>query len=257
MVMYQARSPRTQYFPGRYKFTAPKYGTTPRTIIASTARRRPGYRLPRNYRTGGFIGNELKFYDSYRASISVAGTVAGSEVDPATELCLNSMVQDDSENERQGRMCYFTSLEIRGWVLFAATAGGSAPSVPGYVRILVVKDTQTNKAQFNAEDVLAEPDATVGSEALRNLEHLQRFRILKDFTVKQSIYSGVGTAADSDWTGQQVPWKCNLKLKLKTLYTGTAGTVANILDNSIHVMAIHQGSTSPTMAYQARVRFYT
>ncbi len=216
------------------------------------------YNLFTNRRNGGFIGKELKFSDNELFGFALPQTVSSSEADPATINCLNAVAQGESEKQRNGRMCYFTSLEIKGYVLFQAVAGGSAPTVPGYARILIIKDKQTNGSRFNAEDVLQEPvSSTLGAEAHRNLQYLQRFTILKDFVVHQTIYSGVGTAADSDWCAQQKPWRCNIKLNMKTLFTGTAGTVANIVDNSLHVMAIYQGSTVPTMGYVSRVRFYT
>lgn len=212
----------------------------------------------KNSRSGGYIGKEHKFLDTEVDSVSLVQTVAGAETDPSTINCLNAMAQGDGESQRGGRMCYFTSLQIRGWVLFQASASATSPSVPGYVRILIVRDKQSNGATYNSEDVLQAPSSSnVASEALRNLQYLQRFTVLKDITVKQSIYSGVGTATDSDWCAQQVPWKCNIKLNMKTLFTGTTGTIANIVDNSLHVMAIYQGSTVPTMGYFARVRYYT
>lgn len=226
-------------------------------LVGKPYKRRKQYRLPRNTRTGGYIGKELKFYDDELTTRAVVATVAGSEQDPPTTLCCNSPVQGDGESERIGRMCYFTSLELRGWVLFSAAAGVAAPLVPGYVRILVVKDRQSNGAQFNAEDVLLAPDGNNSTEAMRNLEFLQRFVILKDIIVHQTIYGGVGTAADADYNAQQVPWRCNVKLNMKTLYTGTTGTISNVIDNSIHIMAMYQGSTTPTMGYVSRVRFYT
>lgn len=209
-----------------------------------------------NVRIGGFLGIEKKFVD-YEYDAAVVQTVASSEADPATALCLNVTAQGDGPSEHDGRSQRALSVEIKGQVTWSAT-DAATPSEPGYVRILVVHDRQTNGAQFNAEDVLDDPtDADLDTLAMRNVEFEKRFRILKDIIVKKpnnGSFVWDGTSAPSE--AAYAPFKIFCKLNgMVTNYTSTTAAIANIKDNSIHVMAIGEGGAA-VLRYISRVRFY-
>jgi len=210
----------------------------------------------RNLRIGGFLGIEKKFVD-YEYDAAVVQTVASSESDPATALSLNCTAQGDGPNQHDGRKQTTTSVELRGNVVWSAT-DAATPVEPGFVRILIVHDRQTNGAQFNAEDVLDDPtDADLETCALRNVEFEKRFRILKDFIVKKPATTFVwdGTSAPSE--AAYAPFHCFIPLKggLVTNYTSTTADIANIKDNSIHVIAIGEGGGA-ILRYVSRCRFY-
>lgn len=200
---------------------------------------------------------EHHYLDLEVTTTSIGQVVTGSELDPGVD-CLNAPVQGTGNSNRHGQECYFTHLSIHGHVLFEAKADGSSPSVPGYVRILVILDKQTNATTFNAEDVLIEPsNSSLGAEAMHDPENEARFDILYDGIVEQKIYSGAGSSSSSDWSAQQRPFRIDMPLALTTTYSGSLGTVANVIDNSLHVMAIYQGSTQASVGYISRVRYFS
>lgn len=213
------------------------------------------YTARQNRRTGGYIGLEKKFVD-YEYDAAVVQTVASAEADPATALCLNVTAQGDGPSEHDGRKQTTTSVEIRGNVVWSAT-DAATPVEPGFVRILVIQDRQTNGAQFNSEDVLDDPaDADLETCALRNVEFEKRFRILKDFVVKkpQTTFVWDGTSAPSE--ASYAPFHCYIPLKgMVSNYTSTTAAIANIKDNSIHVMAIGEGGAA-ILRYVSRCRFF-
>lgn len=202
---------------------------------------------------------ERKFKDDKYES-TIAQTIGGSEADPndqsPAQKCLNGISQGDGEQNRDGRAYTILSIHIRGYVLFGAQI---AATTADHVRLLLILDTQTNGAQFNAEDVLdnASGDNDLQTVAFRNLEYTQRFRVLQDFTIRKPVQAqSAGGNNTINSTAATKPFVCNYKFKkgLKVLSTGTAGTVANIVDNSLHMIAISVNNTN-TLRYISRVRF--
>lgn len=203
------------------------------------------------------LGVEKKFID-YEYDAVIVETVAGSEADPATALSLTATAQGDGESNRDGRQVRLLSCHLRGEVQFDPL-DQATPGLAQCVRILVVLDKQTNGAQFNAEDVLADPaNADLDVHAFRNLQYTQRFRVLKDFTVRQPAFTAVWDSDSTLKAGAQVPFKCNIDLgNMPVTYTGTSAAIASIADNSIHVLAIASTTStgSATLKYISRVRF--
>lgn len=216
------------------------------------------YKRTHTMRSSPHVLNELKYIDYEVAGTSIQQTVASSVIDPGTFDCLGATAQADTATGRIGRQCLFKSLHIRGWCLFEASAGVAAPLIPSFVRLLVVQDTQTNGAQLDPTDVLDDPASTaLDSLAFQKLENQGRFKILRDFRINQKIYGGVGSDSAADYNAQQVPWECKIPLKMRVNYTNISAVVGSISDNSIHVIAIREGSTGATLGYIARMRFYT
>lgn len=229
---------------------------------------RPAYRKPTvsmqvkhallNQRTAGYLGVEKKFIDTERDA-AIVPTVAGSEADPTAALCLNAIEQGDGPSQREGRKATIQSVELRGSVTFN-TGTTAAALENGCVRVLLVRDKQTNAAQLNAEDVLLDPAAaSLDAWALRNLESGSRFEILADRVLVAQPKSVGQTAAGTYASGNViVPFHFYKKLNFVTNYSATANppTVAQIVDHSLHVIMI---SSSPnidaTGRYFARVRF--
>ena len=210
-----------------------------------------------NNRIGGFLGIEKKFID-YEYDAAVVETVAGAEADPATALSLSALAQGDGESNRDGRQVRLLSVHMKGEVQFDPL-DQATPGQAQCVRLLVVLDKQTNGAQLNAEDVLLDPTNTdLDVHAFRNLQYTQRFRVLKDFVVRQPTPSAVWDGTSTLKGGVQVPFKVNIELgNMPVTYTGTTAAIASIADNSIHVIAIASTTAtgSATLKYISRLRF--
>jgi len=208
----------------------------------------------RNVRTAGFLGIEKKFYDSELAGTAIAVGTAGSEVDPAGNLkCLNAITQGDGESSRDGRKCMLKSVQVRGNIYVTGLADQADAASGLVVRVLMVHDKQTNGAQLNAEDVLKDAGADIND--MINMQYSRRFRILYDRTFS---LRPVSTMTDGAATGsiayEQMPFKIFKSLNMPVNYTGTTEDIANITDNSLHMIAI-AGGAGANITYTARVRF--
>lgn len=223
-------------------------GTPARRALFSTSGNYGKIILP-NVRSGGFLGYEKKFIDQGLASAIVANSVAGSEVDPGTTNCLNAVAQGDGPTNRDGRKYHVLSIHIRGFINFVDQ---TAPYTADHVRILLVLDKQTNAAQLNAEDVLV--SSTPATTAFRNLEFSERFRVLRDMTLKKPDV-GSGTLTNT-WRATK-PFKMNVNFKqpLPVTCSGTTGNVTAINDHSLHLIAISFNGSSNELNYQSRCRF--
>ncbi len=202
-------------------------------------------------RTGGYLGLERKFVD-YTYSAAVSTTITGSEADPATVLCLNASATGNTEKTRDGRVQTNKSCHIRGRIELDVTAAATL-SAGRSVRIIVLLDTQTNVAQFDAEKVLSD-DSTLKVHAFRELAYTHRFKILKDVTFNLNPTAAAGDGAADDTALIVKNFKWNFPLNFKTQYDGTTAVIGSVTDNSVHVMAIASGSAT-TLKYESRVRF--
>lgn len=218
----------------------------------SERKRRRRYTNPR---TGGYLGIEKKYVD-YEYNAAIVGSVAGAEADPSTYLALNAIQQGDGQSNRDGFQVDLLSLHLQGHVLFSGVSSASPITTP-MARILVVLDQQTNGAQLNAEDVLSDPgDANLDVNAFRNLQYTTRFRTLKDIFLARESVAAVWDGANVLSNGSIVPWECHIDLKgMTTRYNNTTASVANIVDNSLHVICICTNGSTAQLRYQSRVRF--
>ncbi len=222
------------------------------------ARHRPRFR---NARTGGFLGQELKFYDTSLAGSAITAPTGatGGEHDPSATILLNTVVQGDGEQQRDGRKIVMKSLYVNGNVVMVPQANQTATDAASVIYIAVVLDTQTNGATIASEDVFTNvsADALLAPMMMRNLQQSSRFRILgsKRFTMQNPNLSWDGTNLEQQ--GLNRPWSFFINLKnMSVLYKGTTETVANIVDNSLHIVAFTNSTAlTPLLYYNSRLRF--
>lgn len=214
-----------------------------------------------NPRTGGFLGIEKKFMDTFLATTQIAGPsdCTGGELDPATMNCLNGVAQGDGESQRDGKNYMIKSLHFLGRVVTNSQTNKTAGWIPASVFIAIVLDTQTNGAQLNSEDVYTNPAASIAnnSSLQRNLQYSSRFRVLKTFKLdfNQRTLSWDGTNMESNGQSQSI--ECHLdNLNIKVQTNGTAATCAVITDNSLHVVGFCTNITETVnLTYTSRIRF--
>lgn len=219
-------------------------------------------RMVANAATMGFMGIEKKFLDMARSETTVgaAGGLTGGEYDPSSGCtgCLSCPAQGDTEQSRDGKRIVIDSLILKGYVRTAAETS-QAPADQLKIFVSVILDTQTNGAQLNSEDVFKNLLGTVGGAVCptKNLLFGSRFRILKSQVYDLNPPGIAGTVAtlaangvrrDFDW---YIPFKGGLPVNLNA---GTTADVANVIDNSIHVVAFATTADN-VIAYNARVRF--
>lgn len=104
---------------------------------------------------------------------------------------------------------------------------------------------------------LADPsDADLDVWALTNLEYEKRFVIWRDFHINMPT---TGAVWDGDSTlngGAIIPFRIFANLRMMACsFTDTSGVVANIMDNSFHILAIGTNGITATLRYVSRLRF--
>ena len=210
-------------------------------------------------RTGGFTGIELKFYDTSLVGNAIAEPTdaSGAEVDPSATIALNTVTQGDGESQRDGRRMSMASIHIKGRVTQAALINQAQGIVPGNWMVALVLDKQTNGAQLNSEDVFTNPaaSANLAIRPFRNLQFQDRFRVLAIRTGQFKDPSMTHDGTNIEVGGMGVNFEMNVALKgMKTTFTGTTETIANITDNSLHMIA-YQGGAALLLNYNSRLRF--
>lgn len=206
-----------------------------------------------NLRTGGFVGIETKYVDQTKAETSFVASNAGGELDPATNNCLNAVAQGTTQNQRDGQSYHIKSVNVRGSIYRKSTADATAAWNYTTGWIALVLDTQSNGAQLNSEDVYT--SVGLPSQSFRNLQYAPRFRVLKyfEFNFDSPNMSFDGTNIERG--GQVVPFNFYVKnLNIPVRCTDTGATVADIQDNSLHIIGA-ASDTSPYISYESRVRF--
>ncbi len=206
------------------------------------------------------MGIEIKFYDQklINAAISAPSDSSAGEQDPSATILLNTVVQGDGESNRDGRKITMRSILVEGVVTTAVQNTQSAADTQATIFIALVLDTQTNGATLSSEDVFTNPGANAVTAAgpFRNLQQTKRFKILatRRFTLKMPEMSGDPTSVIIAGLAQR--FKIFKTLNKQVNYTGTTETVANIADNSLHIIAYASNTNlSPLISYASRLRF--
>lgn len=244
----------------RTQYTQPRYGITKARRMASraaavAAARRRGKGRPRvraNLRTAGFMGIERKFVDTTYTN-TVSGAWAGGEADPAANtLC--APTQGDGESNRDGRRIVIKQIVLTGSVQRLRAADQADVREASVVHVALVQDTQTNGTQLSAEHVYV--DANNVEYTPRNLQYSQRFRVLWS---RRFVLYDTCAFTDAANTGSVVGvsrlFHKVLSVNIPVNFIGNAGSVADIADNSLHVIACGSEGAIDSLKYQCRVRF--
>lgn len=248
---------------GRDYFEVAGPKTKRRMIVKSRRKRKNLWYRRRNLRTAGFLSIERKFYDTALAStaITAPGDCTGGEMDPSATSMISTPAVGDGEQNRDGKqiVCLYVEIVGKVGVIGQEAVVGVVPNQS--IFLAVVLDKQTNGAQLNSEDVFKNTGniSLLATCPQRNLLFGKRFRILKQkvFHINQpslaqlaaNDFSNNGTERNFRWF---IPLK-NLKINFNA---GTTASVANVLDNSIHVIAYTNSTTgAPFLTYNARLRF--
>lgn len=250
-----------------------------RSVRAPVASRRR-LRAIANLRTGGQLGIETKYLDTYLAPSVVSNTpsgtgskgipsdstmpvtvvpITGSPV--ASVYWLNCPPVGSDADSRDGRVITNRSIEISGEVYQNTVPYGS-----GIVNICIalVLDTQANAATPAASGPLVyyNPSGAVSglSLPLRDMTQGSRFRVLSSqrFNLNPSDIRIVSDTVGGYSTQALVvrPFKIYKKLGFKTHFTAasTAPAVGNIVDNGLFLLA-WSDSTTAYIHFNARLRF--
>jgi len=223
-----------------------------------------GRRRMLNQRTGGLLGVEVKFYDTYKAETLVPSTTtwASAEFNPAAAVSsLNAIAQGDGPTNRDGNKIVVKSLFLQGLIRRAAAEDIVSPQTDCQVFLAIVLDTQTNGVELNSEDVysLAEANAYQIASPIRNMSNSTRFKVLATRVVNMDLGSYVSAVAGTAWgnVGKsqrfQIALK-NLNLKVNFKTAVTTADVAGISDNGLFLIA-NSTYSAAYASYTCRLRF--
>lgn len=230
-------------------------GTSRETVRKGSVSRRKPKRSTYSIKQLGYLGIEAKVHDTEYDKITVSTTVAGSEADPDNVLCLTSPAEGVGDVQRNGRQITVKRLEMNCHI---SKHGQSDVGWPAFMRVVVVQDKQTNQAQFNAEDVfLAPTDADLHALAMTNPSTALRFKILHDHLYDLNPQSAGGNGSSNDSAAQLKTFRINIPMNMVVNFATPLGEISDVVDNSIHVLAIRglAGSDQCCFGYVARATF--
>jgi hypothetical protein len=210
---------------------------------------------------GAMVTTERKYFDTFlsNASITNAATWAGSELDPAAQSTLFSPSEGSDIDNRVVRKNSVLAIKIRGWIKVPAQADQTALDTFGNVRLILYQDKQTNGVQSQGEQLMADPGAATVSlcaSTFQNLANFGRFRVLKDKIYRlpdpNSSYDGTNIEVG----GFTIPFKMNCRFRVPEVvrFNGTnGGTVADVIDNSWHLIGLSTSTVAANIDYSCRV----
>lgn len=215
----------------------------------------------RNTRVGGFLGIELKFYDTSTLlrSVLADGDLLGGEFDPVGINALNAIPQGDGESQRIGRVATIKSIHVFGHFRFPEITVSAA--VEPLIYIALVQDKQTNGAQLNSEDVFVNPSLSgvLGATPMKNLQNASRFTVLQQMQLvpKPIVAVSDGVVGGIAYNTQYLPFSMTKQCNQRVIYNGTTETVSNITDHSFHIIAFtsEDNVVALQLSYNCRIRF--
>lgn len=212
---------------------------------------------------GGNIVSESHYFDSERTLTSVAANDAswtGTEYDPNTTamLCLFAPVIGDDIFNRTGRKVFVKKINIVGQLTVVPGTVGSVGETPAHVRLIVYCDKQTNTSQSQGEDLIESGAASDAINMFQSTKNFGRFKVLKDqhYTIgRNPNMAGLTGAFVSN--GDSVSFHYSLPVNMWVNYNAAnGGTVADIVDNSFHLIANTNVSTQVVqIQYKVRTTF--
>lgn len=219
-----------------------------------------------NYRTGGFEGKELKYYDTGNGAYQL--WPANNHYVIALGNSVSTPPQGVGGQERIGRRFSTKSILVKVGVRMGASADNINPIKTLIVHAYIVLDKQCNKAILgNATDVFDRGDL---NPPFINMENTDRFKILKSMviTVDPTGYKPEQpsvTTPYAAWAGNPEAHKSMyVKTHINTLCEpgATLGGSASTMDNAVYVILWTNSTTAdianvnqPSYAVTVRTRF--
>lgn len=235
-------------------------------------RRKTGHAVRAGYTTvartrGVYSRGEMKYFDSLLTITAITSSTnwTGTEYDPnavpvAGINTLFAPTQGAGINQRIGKACKVHKIKIHGELQMPAQTNQVVADAANITRVALVQDMQTNSTQAQGEQVFTAPataTATLATEAFQNIDNFGRFKVLKDkfFTFNSPTLTFDGTNLEQSGMVKRFAWTIKFKKPVEVRFNATnGGTIADIVDNSFHIMANSSNSDlAPYIVYQCRV----
>jgi len=219
-----------------------------------------------NSRTAGLLGIDHKYFDTSfeRTQFPIFNGYPTN----GNLACVTTIGQGPASYQRRGRTCTLTSLSLKGMLDAPGNTSYTAPPANSLVYIAVVWDSQTNGAQALSQDVFTNINfnewgpAADGPRLMpvglqRNMLSEPRFHILAervlDLGVPPTTYGPSGFAYSPIFK----PFHIDVPLDIPISFTeGVDPDIANVIDNSLHIMAFALQGEGTYITWACRIRFY-
>lgn len=261
----------------RRKYAAQPRGRRPLKSFHMYQPGRVGYRSVARAR-GAAVTGEMKYFDCELQDTLLAAVtttwVAGALKDPgttinlgsaavATPACLFAPTVGAALNQRIGRKVKMLKVKINGTLQCDAQTAQTGVDNAPKIRVLLVQDMQTNAAAMTAAQLMRDAGgATTTISAFQNPDNFGRFKVLKDKTfVFQNPNMQTLSATNASFSQNALKRSFKLGYTFKNVvdvhFNATnGGTVADIVDHSLHVIAVADIITmAPSLAYYSRVSY--
>ncbi len=212
---------------------------------------------------GVYAQGEMKYFDTFKAVTAIPASAdwTATEFDPATINTIFDPTQGNSISQRIGQKCQLHKLKIKGTVDVPKQVDRTTPDNASVIRIILFQDMQTNSTQAQGEELMrTEGTAPKNINSFQNFNEFGRFRVWKDktFTMQNPNLSYDGTNMEQQGISKQFKMNLNFtKDPCVVRFNATnGGTVADIIDNSFHLLAIASDiDLGPTLQYVVRCGF--
>lgn len=243
-------------------------------MVAAKARQRRGYGSVARTR-GAAVQGETKYFDTelQPTAISAVTTtwVAGTLVDPTTTInlgdaaiatpgCLFAPKVSAALNGRIGRKVLIKKVKLTGVINVPTHSAQATGDAGTKIRAMLVLDQQTNASAMTSAQLLNDAgNALTTISSFQNPNNFGRFKVLKDKTFFLGDLAMTGAAAAIEQSGTVIPFKMSYVFKrgLRVDFNATnGGTVADIIDNSLHVVCgANNVQLIPSLSYYSRVSY--
>lgn len=243
-------------------------------MSAYQKRQKTIYKHAAKYSTAA-VPPEKKYKDLVSGPVKVHSStdMTGGEVNPATVKCISAMGHGDGSSEREGKHIKIQSVQVRGSIHWLSDNENLTPATLPPVMVAIVQDSQTNATQLRSQDVFTNPSGSIETNTVpfRNLNYGKRFKILKEFHFNPPTTAMGGRIGATDLMRQEgivrtfeFYQKCDIDVNFTG---GPGGLIGDVLDNSIHVIAMARQSIdvkptsapgtvfSPQITFQSRIRY--
>lgn len=215
---------------------------------------------------------ERKFFNSSVNNITISQdpTMTGSLIDPTTSLFAPQLGTDNES--REGRSVMVDEIHIKGVVVFSGAEDVINTPCGQQVFISLIQDKQTNAVVPAATGSGVYTNTTGTLLGLtsphRNPNNILKYKTLRTVLLNKPVITMTQTGANViSWPSTSMPFEFYHKFKtpVKVQFNAAnGGTIADIIDNSWHIIAVTGGDTLGTltsrmdcqMTYNARCRFF-
>jgi hypothetical protein len=190
---------------------------------------------------------ELKFITNSNQTFSTNFTNST----PVAPILLNGCARNTGDNARIGDRVYYKNMELNLQLIGNKNTGAAYNS---YVRVLVFVDRNPRGTATTISSLFGVTTPPVMSiYNYQSTDFRKRYRVLFDRLVKMVPASWNGT---TPFDSNQVI-RIKRKLGFQTDYSlGTAGTIADIDTNSVHICALTDDSSASDIAFTGSYILY-